>query len=220
MRICLVAAAFTLAALTAPALAQADHREVIQVSRGETAGNSDTYATYGGASADGSKVWFSTADALVPEDTDGLADAYERAADGTLTLISVPEGGPYGSPSYAGVIKGSADGSTVLFSTNEQMTADDDDGGGPDWFARRDGHTYLVSKPDPDAFIFLQGAPFAGQVTPDGKHVFFTTLEDMSTSDSNFNTDMYEWDADTLEAKPVSVGADGQTGSRGAGLNV
>src|SRR3954453_5598547 len=104
MRIRLVTAALTVAALVTPALAQADHRELIQLSRGATAGNSSDYATYGGMSADGSKVWFSTPDALVPEDTDSASDVYESSG-GKLTLISVPEGGPYGGDSTAGFAK-------------------------------------------------------------------------------------------------------------------
>src|SRR3954452_12926948 len=143
--------AVVLTALVGPAVASADHRELLQVSRSASGGNSSNYTTFGGVSADGSKVWFSTADALVPEDTDNLSDVYERSEpDGKLTLISVPDaGGPYGADAPAVVAIASADGSTVVFSSTQQFRGDDDDDGAPDWFARRDGHTYLVSKPDP-----------------------------------------------------------------------
>src|SRR3954454_24717645 len=211
MRIRLACVAVALTGLALPALAHADHRELVQVSRSADGGNSSNYTTFGGVSADGSKMWFSTADALVPEDTDNLSDVYERSEpNGKLTLMSVPdEGGPYGGDQPAGFATASADGSTVVFSSTEQFTGDDDDDGAPDWFARRGGHTYLVSKPDPDAFILLHGAPLAGQVTPDGTHVFFVSFEDMVPSDSNFTGDLYEWRA------PERAGPAGPRGPRG-----
>jgi hypothetical protein len=218
MRTRLLTAALTLAALAAPSVARADHRELVQVSRGATAGNSTDYATYGGISADGSKVWFSTPDALVPEDADGQSDVYERSDDGKLTLISVPEDGAPGGSGPAGFIKASADGSTVVFQTDDDMTTDDGDGSG-DWFARRDGHTYLVTKPDPNAFLFLHANPLTGYITPDGTHIFFATLEDLGPGDSNFQVDLYEWRLSDQLARPVSVGTDDQTHG-GSGINV
>src|SRR4051794_16684583 len=219
MRIRLACVAVALTGLALPALAHADHRELVQVSGSADGGNSSNYTTFGGVSADGSKMWFSTADALVPGDTDNLSDVYERSEpDGKLTLMSVPdEGGPYGGDQPAGFATASADGSTVVFSSTEQFTGDDDDDGAPDWFARRGGHTYLVSKPDPDAFILLHGAPLAGQVTPDGTHVFFVSFEDMVPSDSNFTGDLYEWRAGGLQARAGSARPHGDNRAPGAG---
>src|SRR3954454_64637 len=110
-----------LTALVGPAVASADHRELLQVSRSASGGNSSNYTTFGGVSADGTEMWFSTADALVPEDTDNLSDVSERSEpDGKLTLMSVrDEGGPYGGDQPAGFATASADGSTVVFSSTE-----------------------------------------------------------------------------------------------------
>lgn len=82
-------------------------------------------------SSDGSRVFFDTAQALLPQDTNGVADVYEwertgsgscASASGCLYLISTG----YGlSPSYfAGA---SADGSDVFFFTSQQLVAQDQD---------------------------------------------------------------------------------------------
>jgi hypothetical protein len=208
-----------LAGALAAVPAQADHREIVQVSRGEATGNAaGAYASYGGVSADGSRVWFTTADPLLPEDTDNLNDVYERAGN-ALTLISVPEGGPYGNGS-SGFVTASADGSSVVFGSSEPLTADDEDGGSGDWFLRRDGHTYLISKPDPGAFVLIEASPLTGKITPDGMHVFFASLEDLSPNDSNFQVDVYHWGVEDQTATPVSVRPNGNTHSSGAGINV
>src|SRR6185295_15321754 len=58
-----------------------------------TGGNGVPAASYRGQSADGTRVFFTTTEALVSADTDASSDIYERSA-GTTTLISTgPTGG-------------------------------------------------------------------------------------------------------------------------------
>ena len=82
-------------------------------------------ATYSGNSADGTRVFFRTQEALVPADGDEAFDVYERAG-GVTTLISTgPAGGNGGQPAFfAGA---GADGSRVFFETDESLVAADTD---------------------------------------------------------------------------------------------
>jgi hypothetical protein len=95
------------------------------VSTGPAGGNGDVPASYQGSSADGSRVFFGTAESLVATDTDGMPDTYERFA-GDTTLIST---GPVSlnaelPVTYDGA---SADGSRVFFETAEPLVVTDTD---------------------------------------------------------------------------------------------
>jgi hypothetical protein len=96
---------------------------------------------------DGSRVFFTTAEPLVPQDTNGARDVYEWEAVGTgdcaaaeadggcLRLISSGIGS---SDSY--FLEASADGSDVFFTTHDALVGWDTDGIGNDIYdARVDG---------------------------------------------------------------------------------
>jgi hypothetical protein len=72
-------------------------------------------------SADGNRVFFQTAEALVPQDTNGQTDVYEWE-DGRLYLIST---GQSSSPSFFG--DASADGDDVFFFTRQALVGQDQD---------------------------------------------------------------------------------------------
>ncbi|HEY7256482.1 MAG TPA: hypothetical protein VH476_07330 [Solirubrobacterales bacterium] len=73
------------------------HRAGQQKSVDLTPSNFEKGALFDGMSADGSKVFFTTADKLLAQDTDSSADVYEAAVDGSgnlsLRLLSVQSGG-------------------------------------------------------------------------------------------------------------------------------
>jgi hypothetical protein len=76
-------------------------------------------------SDDGSRVFFQTKEALVPQDTNGQTDVYEwerGGAGGRLYLIST---GQSGDQSYFG--DASADGNDVFFFTRQQLVGQDRD---------------------------------------------------------------------------------------------
>ncbi len=74
-------------------------------------------------SSDGSRVFFATADALTPEDTNGLSDVYEYdAARGALALLSAGRGSD-----GAWFADASASGDDVFFVTAERLTGWDRD---------------------------------------------------------------------------------------------
>jgi len=84
---------------------------------------------------DGRRVFFNTADALVPEDVDGRSDAYEYdAATGAVHLLSSGGGT---APSY--VVDATASGSDVFIVTRERLLAGDGDNQYDLYDARVDG---------------------------------------------------------------------------------
>jgi len=75
------------------------------------------------AVTDDGKVFFSTAEALLPEDTNGKSDAYEFDADtGALSLISTGK-----SPGDSFFLDASASGRDVFFTTRERLVGWDRD---------------------------------------------------------------------------------------------
>jgi hypothetical protein len=95
-------------------------------------------------SEDGSRVFFETAEALVPQDTNGVRDVYEWEREGTgscpgagggcVYLIST---GQSTSPSYFG--DASANGGDVFFFTRQSLVGQDQDNNSDAYDAREGG---------------------------------------------------------------------------------
>jgi hypothetical protein len=82
----------------------------------------------------GQRVFFTTAEPLVPQDHNELEDVYEWTEAGGLALVSA------GTPGFAGeYLGGTEDGGTVLFRTGATLLARDRDGGELDIYAARVG---------------------------------------------------------------------------------
>jgi hypothetical protein len=165
------------------------------LSVGPLGGNGPGQARFEGASADATRVFFRTHESLVPEDTDGRFDVYQRAG-GVTTLVST---GPTGGNAQfdAGLGIGlenqkhvvSDDGQHAFFSTVESLTPDDTDHS-LDIYERAGGSTRLVSIGSaggngPYSAIF-RGA------SADGSHAYFTTDESLVAADGDTSTDLYD----------------------------
>ena len=140
------------------------------------------------ASSDGTRVFFTTEGNLVPADTDGLVDVYERAG-GHTTLVSVSGAGASGSADifFEGA---SSDGTRVFFLTTENLIGADTDGL-YDVYERSGGQTTLLSVPGEGASgsartMFFEGA------SSDGTRVFFMTDERLVSGDTDGAPDVYE----------------------------
>jgi hypothetical protein len=178
-----------------------------EVSLGAGTGNGSWDASFQGASDDGSKVWFSTREAMVPGDMDGPAnpaggcqdstgqptlqclDIYQRSG-GTTTWIST---GPNESngPFEASFGAASHDGSKVFFGIGEPLTSDDGDPNQKDVYERSGGNTYLISKGTING-SGLYEAILAG-ISSDGTRAFFMTYEPLVPEDDDGNwQDVYE----------------------------
>ena len=167
-------------------------------------------ADFAGASADGSRVFFSSSEKLTTDDHDGgQVDIYERGG-GVTTLLSGPSGVADPGTSDALFREASADGSRVFFTTRQKLTADDGDTNRFDIYERAGGVTRLVSGPsgvaDPDsADVF----PFSRRgASADGSRVFFMTTEKLTADDDDTNRrDLYkrEGGVTTLLSGPSGV---------------
>jgi hypothetical protein len=120
--------------------------ETTLVSAGAFGGDGELNASFAGASYDGSHVFILTVEQLDPLDSDSSADIYD-VSGGTATLVSIgPSGGngPVGA-GMTGVTSVSESGSHAFFTTDEQLTFDDQDPEERDVYQRSAGETFLVS---------------------------------------------------------------------------
>jgi hypothetical protein len=153
------------------------------VSQGAINGNGSEGVTFVDASADGTRVIFSTLEPLAATDTDASIDVYERAA-GTTTQGS--RGAINGNSAFHVTFRAaSSDGSRVFFETTEALVATDTDGS-VDLYERAGGETTQVS---PGNGAFSVG--FGGS-SRDGGHVFFTTAERLAATDTDDSVDVYD----------------------------
>lgn len=169
-----------------------------QVSLGPNSSNGPWDANFSGVSADGSKVWFMTREAVVAGDTDGgcedslgnptlqCLDVYERSG-GSTTWVSTGGNGAF----EASFATASQNGSKVFFQSAESLTADDADGGAQDVFQRSGGTTTLIST-GPLGGTGNYSSDLAA-ISQDGVRVFFHTYESLVSEDNDGNwQDVYE----------------------------
>ena len=182
------------------------------ISAGAINGNGAFGASFVGASADGTRVFFETREALVSADTDSgcgaggtqpCTDVYERSS-GTTTLVSAG-----GSGSFDAAFKGvSQDGLHVFFETREQMSGAGDTDSNTDVYERFGGTTTRVSQSN----FGSNGAfdsNFAG-VSADGTKVFFDTREKIRGTDTDSSVDVYQrFAANTTQVSLGQVNGNG-----------
>jgi hypothetical protein len=152
----------------------------------------DCNAVYGGASSDGSHVFFETREQVSGSDTDVASDVYDWSG-GVATLASTGPDGGNGNDNvtYAG---SSADGSSVFFETSEALDTAVDTDSLQDVYRRRAGTTTLVSTGPEDAGS--NDASFAWS-SEDGSIVIFGTAEPLVAADGDASQDVYKREAGT-----------------------
>src|SRR3954451_12213074 len=138
---------------------------------------------FGGTSADGTHLFDRTDEAVTADDVDGgYRDVYQYA-NGQTALVSVADGFDQG-PNDSDFQKASADGSVVYFTTADQLTGEDTDGGTDDIYKRTsDGSVDLVSTGPAETLTFFNA--IFSDITPDGKTAFFYTSQDLTADDSD-----------------------------------
>lgn len=152
---------------------------------GEAAPN--IHAVYRGASADATRVWFETSEAIPNTgDTDTANDFYERAADGTVRLIS--DGATVGPVWPMFFLRASSAGDRVLFRTREAIAGTGDTDTAWDVYERAaDGTLRLITTGGANLDAFFTGA------SADGRRVWFQTDEAIpGTGDTDTSRDVYE----------------------------
>jgi hypothetical protein len=152
------------------------------------------YTTFGGASADGSRIFIKTEDQLAPNDPDPAADVYELTPSGPVLITTGPADDSTGKSVRVEYV--SPDGSRVLFATAERLFADLPTG--EYLYERSGGTTKVISGPP-----LAGGAPvcnighplendycsYLGEVA--GGKIFYNTTARLVPEDTDSNYDAY-----------------------------
>jgi len=162
-------------------------------------GDSSPPGGFSGMSEDGSRVFFQTRASLVPEDTNGLGDLYERVSGEYRLVTTGPLGNPGdafragGFPAPDGTLMGiSANGRAVVFASSNRFTPEDTDNV-QDVYLRANGETRLVSTGPGDTHEDVPVRSDLVILTPDGSRVFTTTAARFVAEDTDSLIDVYEW---------------------------
>jgi hypothetical protein len=197
-----------------------------EVSLGPTGGNSAYAAQFEGLDENGTRVFFSTEERLVAEDTDLQADVYMRALDtGTTVLVTLGEaacaptcGNGTQPATFANATQA---GDKVFFETKERLSSLDTDNS-TDLYQRNlagSGSTTLVSQGESAC------APACGNgesevsrrgVSGDGRYAYFVTTERLVAADTDDAPDIYARDIQGGSTFLVSSGGCGGCGNGGA----
>jgi ribosomal protein L39E len=189
-------------------------------------------ASYAGSAADGSRVFFTTAQQLVNGDTDSSTDLYAcdippgtPAPVGTanpcasLTEVS----GTASGANVQSVVKVSEDGSRVYFVAEGAVLAGNP--GANDETAVAGNHNLYVWTRDsahPEGQTTFVGAIDANgitgaQTTADGRYLVFSTTSSLVSSgpgaDTDGGADMYRYDAESQTMQRVSTSITGSGGN-------
>jgi hypothetical protein len=156
---------------------------------GNCSGALDCSASYGGASNDGSYVYFETNERLTGEDEDSGQDVYDWSGGVTALVSTGPSGNGPGDATFAGA---SYNGSAVFFETSDSLLGADMDSS-RDVYRRTGGVTTLISTGPAGG---NGGSPASFRwVSPNGSSsaVLFGTDEALTTADQDNAQDVYEW---------------------------
>jgi hypothetical protein len=166
----------------------------------EDHGNGGSDALYVGSSRDGLRVFFESDESLAPDDSDAQIDVFERSGAGMDRRSA-------GNGAFDALFAGAAaDGSHVLYETEERVLAADTDADVDVYDSA--GATSLVSTGPAGG----NGAAdaFLADVSDDGTRALFTTFESLVAEDADSSADVYERAAGGTSL--ISTGASGGNG--------
>jgi hypothetical protein len=155
-------------------------------------------ALFQAVSRDGRRVVFSSRRPLAQGDRDRSLDVYVRAGNRTILLSTGGGSGEAGE--RVSFEAATPDARTVLFRTEDSLTATDDDSSW-DLYRRGPGGIDLVSA---GVQQVAGDAPRSGTIPADGERVFFSTTDPLIPEDEDEQGDIYEFRAG--EVRLVSVG--------------
>jgi hypothetical protein len=170
-------------------------------------------AIFVGASADGSKVFFTTTQRLAGTDTDNSSDLYEYDFDSSAGhhYIQVSAGG-LGDPSSGSgaeveshnVVGISSDGSHIYFSSAAVLTTLPNGNG--QHAVQGDENLYGYDTETQQTQFVGSGpvASFTAQVTPTGRYLILATTAHLSSEDTNSGSAVYRYDFETGELTWIS----------------
>lgn len=192
-----------------------DTTQLVSIGPGDIQGNQDSGSYYGGVSADGRYVAFtSRASNLVSSDTNESLDAFVRDRQSRTTVrVSLGHGGAQGDrDSYVGSI--SADGRYVAFFSGASNLVPGDTNRVFDVFVRNrvSGTTERVSMRTDGRQG--NGDSFDPALSADGRFVAFSSdASNLVPGDTNDTTDIFVHDRRTGTTELVSRGPGGRSGN-------
>lgn len=196
-----------------------------EVSLGPTGGNDAYNAQFEAADAVGTKVFFSTQERMVAEDTDRQVDIYMRnLTNGTTTLVSGGEGACLpgcGNGEFPTTFAGTDKNGIQVFFTSAERLAQGDSDTSVDLYVRNltTGEIKLVSTAEAGCGAGCGNGEFdvsSRGISADGSHAYFTTAESLSAADGDTALDIYAHDVESGE-KTYLVSRGGCAGCGNAG---
>ncbi len=187
--------------------------------------NAPAAASFQGAAKDGSRVYFTTTQQLVNDDTDQTSDLY--ACDippGTPAPIGDTNpcssfhqvSGPAPGAKVEEVLNVSDDGSSVYF-TAKGVLADNEDALGEEALpGDRNLYAWRTDAAHPDGqttFVARLPQGNQAQTTPDGRYLLLITASQLVATDTDSSADIYRYDADSEEMARVSTAVSGAGGN-------
>src|SRR5215210_1497969 len=190
--------------------------QTVHVSRGAVNGNSDSgTAMFVGASADGSRVWFSTTEPLVAADLDTRVDLYQRSGGVTTQVSAGNSDDPADDPVF---LAASTTGDHVFFRTRQSLLSSDADVDRIDIYDRA-GASLAHVNDDRQVGTTPEDALFRG-ISEDGAHVFFDSFEDIvATDDEPGGAALDAYEAVAGETFHVSAGSNALVGATNVGAS-
>jgi sugar lactone lactonase YvrE len=186
--------------------------------------------TFQGASSDGSKVFFTTEQPLLPSDKDTANDLYVCDLPGDSGATPPAEGDVDHCPdlkaiSVSGTISGadaqsvvaiSEEGSRVYFTATGVLTGGEENEN-HEKATQGENNLYVWEaagkggSTERTAFIATLPTkkPTEAQATPDGGYLVFTTTADLTAGDTSTAAQAFRYDAQTGELIRVSIGQEG-----------
>jgi hypothetical protein len=153
-------------------------------------GSAELTASFAATSADGSHVFFTTAEGLVGEDNDNANDVYEWTG-GSRDLVTSAACSSHCGANFEAV---SADSTEVLFSTAESLVSADTDNS-VDIYRQNvgGGQPVLVSRGEASCSSCWNGSFDArfNEASADASIVSFTTAEGILSGDNDEEDDIY-----------------------------
>ncbi|MGA8363644.1 MAG: hypothetical protein WB709_03905 [Solirubrobacteraceae bacterium] len=208
-----------------------------QTSRSEVT-TTEQPAVFQGASEDGSKVFFTTEQELLPGQTTTNLYEYDFDSQSGLKVVLASPGSP--APEVQSVASVSEDGSHAYFIAAGALTGANSEGNAPS--TAPGAHNLYVFERDAahaaGEVSFIATLPSSSllqsQATPDGRFLVFTSSGDLTADDTSTVEQVFEYDAQAERLVRISVGQcpsaavtcapgerfnnDGNTGSYPAGI--
>ncbi len=174
-------------------------------------------ATFQGASEDGSKVFFTTGQELLPGDTGNNLYEYDFNAADEHEKVSLVSGG-LETADVRGVARVSEDGSHVYFVATGKLTSEPNGVGRVaiagednlyvyDTSTRQTAFVATLSPSDSQDWSSYDLRPV--EATPDGRFLLFASKADLTSDDTSSAQQLFRYDAQTGDLLRVSIGQDG-----------